>query len=385
MPPLFRLLFLFAVTFLTTSILAPAASAAGMPLPAPPSFKGKSYVLMDFHSGQMLASREPALRIQPASITKLMTAYIVFSELKSGNLKLADNAQISEKAWRTEGSRMFVNVGTAVTIEDLIRGMIVQSGNDATVALAEAVAGSEETFAALMNQYAKRLGLQNSHFTNSHGLDEEGHYSTAYDIALLGRAVIRDFPEYYKYYSEPNFTYNKITQHNRNGLLGKDGVDGIKTGHTEIAGYCLVASAERGAMRLISVVTGTGSMKARELAAGALLTYGFRFFETHKLFDPSQPVDQVRVWKGAVTELPIGVGHALFVTTPRGHRNNLAVKAQVQSQVTAPVQTGQKLGSITVELSGEPVRQEALVALKPSPLGSWWRRLRDEVHLMIKR
>ncbi len=366
-------------------LLTMTAHAAAMPLPEPPSFKGKSFVLMDFHSGQLLAGRETDLRIQPASITKLMTAYIVFSELKSGNLKLGDTATISEKAWRTEGSRMFVNINSRVKIEDLIRGMIVQSGNDATVALAEAVAGSEDTFAELMNQYAQTLGMRNSRFTNSHGLDKEGHYSTAYDIALLSRAVIRDFPEYYQYYSEREYTYNNITQHNRNGLLGKDGVDGIKTGHTDEAGYCLVASAPRGAMRLISVVTGTDSMKARELAAGALLTYGFRFFETHKLYDPSQPINQVRAWKGEPQQLPVGVARPLYVTTPRGHRKNLTVNAQIQNHVMAPVAAGQKLGSITVQLSGETIRQEPLVALQAAPLGSWWRRLSDSLQLRLKQ
>lgn len=360
------------------------AHASGMPLPEPPSFKGKSFVLMDFHSGQLLAGKDANLRIQPASITKLMTAFIVFTELKSGGLKLDDTTTISEKAWRTEGSRMFVKVGSQVRIEDLIRGVIIQSGNDATVALAEAVAGSEDTFAEVMNQYAKKLGMVNSNFTNSHGLDDDQHYSTAYDIALLSRAVIRDFPEYYKFYSEREFTYNNITQHNRNGLLGKDGVDGIKTGHTDSAGYCLVASAPNGPMRLISVVTGTDSMKAREQAAAALLTYGFRFFETHKIYDPSQPVDQVRVWKGEPQHIPIGVGQPLYVTTPRGHRNGLSVKAEIQNQIMAPVAAKQALGLITVQLSGETIREEPLVALQEAPLGSWWRRLIDSLRLKLK-
>lgn len=359
------------------------ASASSIPLPEPPHFKGRSFVLMDFHSGQLLAGQAPEARVEPASITKLMTAYIVFSELKSGNLKLNDTATISEKAWRTGGSRMFVNVGSQVRIEDLLRGMIVQSGNDATVALAEAVAGSEDTFAELMNQYAQKLGMRHSRFTNSHGLDEDGHYSTAYDIALLSRALIRDFPEYYRYYSEREYTYNGITQHNRNGLLGKDGVDGIKTGHTDKAGYCLVASAPRGAMRLIAVITGTESMKAREQAAAALLTYGFRFFETHKLYDPSQPIEQVRVWKGEPQLLPIGVGRPLYVTVPRGHRKNLGVKAQVQNTVMAPVAAGQPLGSIAIELAGETIRQEPLVALQAAPLGGWWRRLSDGLRLRL--
>jgi serine-type D-Ala-D-Ala carboxypeptidase (penicillin-binding protein 5/6) len=372
--------------FLSCCLITHAAGAAasGMPLPEPPPFTGRSFVLMDFHSGQLLAGQAPASRVEPASITKLMTAYIVFSELKGGNLKLGDTTTISEKAWRTGGSRMFVNVGSQVRIEDLLRGMIVQSGNDATIALAEAVAGSEDTFAEMMNQYAQKLGMRNSRFTNSHGLDEDGHYSTAYDIALLSRAVIHDFPEYYRYYSERAYTYNNITQHNRNGLLGRDGVDGIKTGHTDKAGYCLVASAPRGAMRLIAVVTGTESMKAREQAAGALLAYGFRFFETHKLYDPSQPIEQVRVWKGTPEMLPIGVGRPLYVTTPRGHRKNLGVKAQVQKQVMAPVAAGQPLGSIAVELAGETLRQEPLVALQAAPLGGWWRRLSDGLRLKLQ-
>jgi D-alanyl-D-alanine carboxypeptidase (penicillin-binding protein 5/6) len=373
---------LFCCLFLT---FPPAGTAALMTVPDPPSFAGKSFVLMDFHSGQLLAGQEPELRIQPASITKLMTAYILFSELKSGNLKLSDTATISEKAWRTGGSRMFVDVGSQVSIEDLLRGMIIQSGNDATVALAEAVAGSEETFAELMNQYAQKLGLHNSRYTNSHGLDEDGHYSTAQDIALLSRALIRDFPEFYRYYSEREFTYNNITQHNRNGLLGRDGVDGIKTGHTDSAGYCLVTSAVRDDMRLIAVVTGTDSMKARERASAALLTYGFRFYETHKLYAASQAIDQVRVWQGEPQQLPIGVSQALYVTTPRGQRKNLSVQAQVQHQVMAPVSAGQALGQVTVQLSGKTILEAPLVALAPAPLGGWWRRLSDAVWLKLRR
>ena len=380
MSSIVRICFLYCLM-----LLALPASAVDMPLPEPPSFNGKSFVLMDFHSGQLLAGQQTELRIQPASITKLMTAYILFSELKSGNLKLEDSVTISEKAWRTGGSRMFVNVGSQVRLEDMLRGMIIQSGNDATVALAETVAGSEETFAELMNQYAQKLGMRNSRFTNSHGLDDEGHYSTASDIALLSRALIHDFPEHYKYYNERKFTYNNITQHNRNGLLGRDGVDGIKTGHTDSAGYCLVASAQRGDMRLIAVVTGTESMKARERAAAALLTYGFRFYETSKLYDPSQPIDHVRVWKGQPPQLPIGVGQALYVTIPRGNRKNLSVAAQVQEQILAPVAAGQSLGSITVQLSGETIRQEPLVALQAVSLGSWWRRLSDALRMKLQR
>jgi D-alanyl-D-alanine carboxypeptidase (penicillin-binding protein 5/6) len=365
------------------SIFAIGAHAAAT-LPQPPPIKAKSFVLIDFHSGQLLADSNSDQRIEPASITKLMTAYIVFSELQAGKLKLADMITVSEKAWKTDGSRMFVNVGSQVQLEDLIRGMIIQSGNDATLAVAEAVAGSEETFADLMNQYAAKLGMRNSHFTNSYGWPDPEHYSTARDIATLGRALIRDFPEYYKYYSEKEFIYNNIRQYNRNKLLGTEpGVDGMKTGYTESAGYCLVSSAERNGMRLISVIIGTDSDKARTAAARSLLNYGYRFFETHKLYDAARPVEEVRVWKGDEAAIPIGVLQPLYVTTPRGHRDNLAIQAEVQNMVMAPLESGHKLGLIRVTLAGQVIREEPLVALEAVERGNWLRRIIDDVRLKL--
>lgn len=367
------------------AIAAPAATTI-VQLPQPPDFEARGYMLMDANSGQVLAERNSDLRIEPASITKLMTAYIVFAELKAGHLHLNDDITISEKAWRTGGSRMFVQVGTKVRTEDLIRGMIIQSGNDATVALAESIAGTEETFAELMTQYAQRLGMKNSHFRNATGLPDPDHYSTAADIATLGRALVRDFPEDYKYYSEREYTYNNITQQNRNMLLGREpGVDGMKTGFTDAARYCMVASALRNDMRLIAVVVGTPSPKARAADAAALLNYGFRFYETHRLYDVEHPVDKIRLWKGQAQELAIGVRQPLYVTTPRGHRQNLSIKAKVQNMVMAPLAAGQQLGSITVTLAGTVIREEPLVALQAAPLGSWWRRLVDEIRLMIHR
>jgi D-alanyl-D-alanine carboxypeptidase (penicillin-binding protein 5/6) len=373
-----------AYTLLVLLLLQSPLHAAA-PLPEPPTIAARSFVLMDFNSGQMLADSNADQRIEPASITKLMTAYIVFTELAKGQLKLTDEIPVSEKAWRTDGSRMFINVGSKVKLEDLIRGMIIQSGNDATLALAEAVAGSEETFADLMNQYASKLGMSNSHFTNSYGWPDPNHYSTARDIGILGRAIIRDFPQYYTYYSEKEFVYNNIRQYNRNKLLGNEpGVDGIKTGYTETAGYCLVSSAERNGMRLISVVIGTESDKARTAAARSLLNYGYRFFETHKLYDAGKPVDRIRVWKGGEPEVQIGVQHTLYVTTPRGHRDNLSIQAQVQNMVMAPVALGQKLGQVRVSLGGQLLKEEPLVTMQGVARGSWWRRMLDDVRLRLK-
>ncbi|HHO67602.1 MAG TPA: D-alanyl-D-alanine carboxypeptidase, partial [Gammaproteobacteria bacterium] len=275
----------FAKLFLFALLLTGGARAA-MPVPQAPAVKARAYLVEDFHSGQTIAAKNPDQRIEPASITKLMSAYVVFQEIRNGTLSLEDKVQISEKAWRTPGSRMFVEVGTQVSVADLMKGMIIQSGNDATVALAEKVAGTEASFASLMNHHAKRLGMDGSHFVNSTGLPDPQHYTTARDIARVARALIAEFPEYYQWYSERQFTYNGITQYNRNKLLWRDeSVDGIKTGHTDSAGYCLVTSAKRDGMRLISVVLGTKSEEARADASQALLNYGFRFFETHKLYD----------------------------------------------------------------------------------------------------
>ena len=298
--------------------LAPAAQLPNVPVPPPPKIDARGYLLIDHQSGRVLAEHNADQRLEPASLTKLMTAYAVFHALKAGKLKLDDPVTISERAWKAEGSRTYVDVGTQVPVEVLIQGMIVQSGNDATVALAERVGGNEETFAALMNGYAKQLGMKDSHFENSTGLASPTHYMTARDVATLSSAIVREFPEYYRWYSQREFTWNKISQPNRNGLLGRDGVDGIKTGHTESAGWCLASSAERNGMRLISVVMGTPSWKAREQASQALLNYGFSFYETRKLHGAGQKLATTEVWKAEESPVALGLRRDLYLTVPRG-------------------------------------------------------------------
>src|ERR1700754_3597618 len=323
----------------TRSVAAPATTTPALrppPIPAAPQVNARGYSLMDFTSGQVLAEINADQRLEPASLTKLMSAYAVFHALKDGRIKLDDQVRISAHARDQDGSRMFVDVGTMVTVENLIQGLIVQSGNDATVALAEHVAGSEPVFVDLMNQYAQRLGLASTHFQNSPGMPSPEHYTTARDIAVLAAALIRDYPEYYKYYSQRSFTWNKITQPNRNGLLERDPtVDGLKTGHTDTAGYCLVSSAKRGDMRLVSVVMGSPSIRAREDASAALLNFGFRFYETRRLFAAKEPILSVRLWKGAADEAKLGVAQDVYITFPRGQDSSLSAAADVPSPLIA--------------------------------------------------
>ncbi len=366
-------------------LLAGAALAAPLPVPKAPEVGARGYILQDFHSGRVLAEKAADERLEPASITKLMTAYVIFKELASGSLSLDDEVTVSERAWRMPGSRMFIEVGKKVPVRDLLKGMIIQSGNDATVALAEHVAGSEATFAEYMNRYAQELGLTGSHFTNATGLPDPDHYTTARDIARLARALIREFPEYYAWYSEKSFTWNGITQHNRNRLLWRDpSVDGIKTGHTESAGYCLVTSAERDGMRLISVVLGTASEEARANASQALLNYGFRFFETHKLYDAGARLTEARVWKGEREQLPLGLARTLYITIPRGRYGDLEASMQLPRRLVAPVTQGTAYGSVQIRLDGEPVAEAPLVALESIGEGSLWQRLRDEALLYLE-
>ncbi len=355
------------------------------PLPSPPEVAASSYQLIDFHSGRVLAERDADKRLEPASLTKILTAYTVFRELKQGNISLDDTVLISEKAWRTPGSRMFVEVGKRVKISDLIKGMIIQSGNDACVALAEHIAGSESTFAQLMNNHAKRLGLSNSHFVNSTGLPHEDHYTTAADIAKLAMATIREFPEYYQWYSQKSFVFNDIEQHNRNKLLWRDkSVDGMKTGHTEAAGYCLVASALRENMRLVSVVMGTKSEEARAQASQSLLNYGFRFYETHRLYAAGEVLNRVRVWKGSQDKLPLGLSSDLNVTIPRHQYKNLDASMEIEPRIMAPVSAGQPLGEVRVSLNGEPVTTATLVALKEIDEGNLWQQIKDSALLWLE-
>ena len=370
---------LFPYLFLAFSLMFSTWSQAATPVPKAPSVGAKGYLVEDFLSGQAVAEKNADQPLEPASITKLMSAYVIFSEIRKGSLALSDKVRISEKAWRTQGSRMFVEVNTQVSIADLLKGMIIQSGNDATVALAEQVAGTEASFATLMNTYAQQLGLTRSHFVNSTGLPDKEHYTTARDIIRVSRALIREFPEYYQWYSEKQFTYNEITQYNRNKLLWRDeSVDGLKTGHTDSAGYCLVTSAERDGMRLISVVLGTKSEEARADASQSLLNYGFRFFETHKLYDGSTKLTTARVWKGASESVELGLAESLYITIPRGEYNNLDASMQLQEQIIAPVTQGQALGRVVINLADTMVTERDLVALQAINEGSFWQRIVDE-------
>ena len=369
---------LYIAIFLSQLIGASLAQAA-LPIPKPPSTGAKSFIIQDYGSGNILAEENSDVSVEPASITKLMTAYTIFNELQSGNIALTDIVTISEKAWRTPGSRMFVEVGKQVAVEDLLQGMIVQSGNDATVALAEYVAGSEDSFAALMNKHAEEIGLTGSHFMNSTGLPDDNHYMTARDIAQLSTLLIKNYPEYYNWYSQKEYTFNDITQHNRNRLLWRDdSVDGLKTGHTDSAGWCLVTSAEKEGMRLITVVLGTNSDNARTDASQALLNYGFRFFETHKLYDAGTQLTTSRIWKGSSETIALGIDKPLYVTIPRGQYNSLDASMNIDQRIMAPVNAGQSLGSVLVKLGEQVVADQPLVSLQSIGEGSFWQRITDE-------
>jgi D-alanyl-D-alanine carboxypeptidase (penicillin-binding protein 5/6) len=361
-----------------------SAIAVVTPSPSAPTVVAKSYILQDYASGRILAENNSDQRLPPASITKLMTAYVVAHELKSGNITLADEVLISEKAWRMVGSRSFIEVNTKVSVEALLRGMIIQSGNDAAVALAEHIAGSEETFAQMMNQYAQQLGMVDTNYRNATGLPDPDHYTTARDIATLSAAIIREFPEEYKWYSEKQYTYNGITQHNRNKLLWRDSsVDGLKTGHTEEAGYCLAASAVRNDMRLISVVLGTRSENARAQETQKLLNFGFRFFESHQLYASGQKVTETKVWKGATEQLTLGVATPLAVTVPRGRYKDLVATTNLNTPVVAPIETGTVIGQVDIHLGEELIATQPLVAIETVEEGSWFRRIIDTILMLI--
>ncbi len=367
--------------FLLLAMIAGRA-AAQVPVPAAPDLAATSFVLQDFHSGEIIAAREPELQVEPASITKLMTSYVVFRELASGNLGLAENVRISEKAWRTGGSKMFVEVDTEVSVEDLLKGVIIQSGNDASVALAEHVAGTEAVFAQMMNAEAQRLGMAGTNYRNSTGLPDPDHYTTAADVATLSRALIAEFPEYYAWYSQLEFSYNDIRQSNRNLLLRRDdSVDGLKTGHTEAAGYCLATSAVRDGMRLISVVMGTASENARAEASQSLLNYGFRFFETFKLYSAGEELTRTEVWKGALDEMALGAAEDVFLTVPRGRQDRLAAELVVPSRPVAPFVAGENYGALQIRLDDELELEQPLVVMHDVPEAGWWGRTTDSIGL----
>lgn len=391
MPRLLALLFIILTNllFLPVSQAAdmpvPQSAPAVMPIPKPPAIGARGYVLEDFHSGQVLGESNADERLEPASITKVMSSYVIFKELAADKIKLTDMVTISERAWRMEGSRMFVEVGKQVSVEDLLIGMIVQSGNDATMALAEHIAGSEDAFAAYMNRYAAQLGMTGSHFMDASGLPHPDHYMTARDIATIARALIMEFPEYYKWYSQKEFTFNGIVQHNRNKLLWRDAsVDGIKTGHTEAAGYCLVTSSQRDGMRLIAVVLGADGEESRASASQALLNFGFRFYETHKLYDAGAKLVDARVWKGEQETVPLGLTAPLYVTIPRNQYSLLKANVQMPGQIMAPVAAGASLGSVLVRLGDETLMEPPLVALQAVNEGSIMQRAIDSVKLYFE-
>lgn len=355
-----------------------------MIIPAPPKIKASSYLVMDFNSGKLLVEENIDQKLPPASLTKIMTVYVVASELANGKMSLEDEALVSEKAWRTQGSRMFIEVNKKVKLNDLLHGVVIQSGNDASVALAEYISGTEDVFTDLMNKHAERLGMKNTHFVNSTGLPDANHYTTARDLAKLARALINDYPEIYELHKIKEFTFNKIKQHNRNKLLWRDrSVDGIKTGHTEEAGYCLVSSAVRDGMRLISVVMGTDGVNARAKASQAMLNYGYRFYETHKLYSAGDFITSVKVWKADSGTLNLGLNKDLYITVPRGQYDKLEPVVEIDKQVIAPVNQGEQKGVLNVMLTNENIISVPLLAMETVSEGGIIKRLKDEVRLLF--
>ena len=376
--------FLFFSLIIAT---APAnAEEAEISTPAAPTIAASAHILMNYDTGKVLAESNADVKLAPASLTKIMSVYVVFREISNGHLHLDDLVTISQKAWETPGSRMFIEVGNQVKVEDLLKGIIIQSGNDASVALAEHIAGDERTFADMMNQHAQRLGMKNSHFEDSNGLPIENHYTTARDLAILTQALIKEFPDYYRWFSQKEFTFNNIVQHNRNQLLSRDEtVDGVKTGFTDAAGYCLVASSLRNNMRLISVVMGASSPNARANENQTLLNYGFRFFEAHKLYQGKTTLAESRIWKGDSKNVQLGLAEDFYVSIPRRHYNDLKAAITIDKKITAPVKEGTKLGTVNVTLKDELVASKDLIALKSVEQGNIIQRLYDSAMMMLEK
>lgn len=367
--------------FLSFLLLPPLAFAQQMP--TPPALAAKSWLLIESASGQELAAQAADERLEPASLTKLMTAYLTFAAIKQGTIKIDQTVPVSEKAWKSQGSRMFIKVNTQVSVEDLIKGMIVQSGNDACVALAEAIAGSEDNFAQMMNREAQRLGMKNSNFRNAAGMPDPQHYTTARDLAILTGALIRDFPEEYaKYYSIKEFRYNNITQPNRNRLLWIDPtVDGVKTGHTEAAGYCLISSARRGDRRLLSIVLGTASDSVRTQESLKLLNYGFQFYEAVRLYAKDQAVSNLKVWKGSSPTVKAGFQNDFVISIPKGFSSRLTTELVSQQPLMAPVAAGQPIGTLKVLLDGKPFGEYPVVAVESVSVAGIFGRAIDSIRL----
>lgn len=361
-------------------------TAQAADIPAPPALSVKSYILKDFNSRQEIAGQNAAMRVEPASLTKDMTAYLTFKALKNGHLKLDQNLPVSQKAWKVEGSKMFIEPNKPVNVDELLHGLIIQSGNDAATALAEGVAGDEGAFANMMNTEAQRLGMKGSHFMNATGLPDPQHYTTAEDMATLAMALIRDFPEEYKrLYAIKEYTYNKITQQNRNRLLWMDpNVDGVKTGHTETAGFCLVASAKRGDMRLVSVVLGAPTEPARATESQKLLNYGFQFYESSVVYKKGQSISELKVWKGDKPILAATVADDLVLTLPKGDYKRIKAKMTSKQPLIAPIQAGQEVGTVDFVLDDKIVAQRKLVAAQTVVAGSFFSRIIDSIKLMLQ-
>lgn len=371
------------VLALATMLVGQAVAQSAL-IPSPPQIAGSSWVLKDPLSGRIIMEHNSNERLPPASLTKMMTAYIVERELDEGRIAMTDMVPISVKAWRTGGSRTFVREGTQVSVEDLLKGVIIQSGNDASVALAEFVAGSEDAFVDIMNQQARQLGMNNTNFENATGLPHPNQYSTAYDLALLAKAIIEDYPENYPLYAVKSFTYNNIRQPNRNSLLWRDeSVDGLKTGHTEEAGYCLVASAKRDNTRLIAAVMGTSSAEVRAREVQKMLNYGFRYYETERLFRAGQELVDAKVWGGKSDQISVGLAEDVFVTIPRGARDKLESTVDLDSVIKAPIKVGDELGRIQVTLDGEVLVDEPALALTEVQQGGVFKRLWDAIKLFF--
>ncbi|EJG1804280.1 TPA: serine hydrolase [Vibrio parahaemolyticus] len=378
-----RKITLFNTTFLTgLATFSHFAFAAPTVVPNAPELSSRGYVLMDYHTGKVLVERDADKRLNPASLTKLMTAYVAGQEVNAGNISLDDQVIISRNAWAKnfpDSSKMFIEVNTSVSLSDLYRGLVVQSGNDASVAIAEHVAGSEAGFVSLMNSWASQLGLTNSSFTNPHGLDSDGLYSTPHDIAKLGQAIIRDLPDIYPMYSETSFTYNGITQYNRNGLLRDRSmnVDGMKTGYTSGAGYSLATSATNGDMRLIAVVMGAKSQSVRESESKQLLSYGFRFYDTLMPTAAGTDIANARVWMGQKDELKVGVNRDVYLTLPKGDVNKLKAEVEYNGDLLAPIAQDQVVGTLLYKVDGKVVKETELVALEPVEEGGIFKRIMD--------
>ena len=372
-----------AAMVLSIGLVAPAHAAQAL-VPQPPQLGASAYILMDALTGKVIAELNADQVLPPASLTKMMTAYMLAYELAAGNVSLDDQVHISEKAWRTEGSRMFIQEGKFVSLEDLMRGVIIQSGNDASVAVAEHLAGSEDAFADLMNQHATRLGMTHTVFHNSTGLPAEGHLTTARDLAILAQAIIRDYPEHYRVYSEKEFTFNKIRQPNRNKLLWSDNtVDGLKTGYTEAAGYCMVASAKRDGQRLISVILGASSPEVRARESQKLITYGMRFYETHSLYDAQERLANVRVLGGEQDYVELMLESELAVTIARGQAKYIKATMDINTGITAPLSAGDVLGKLIITLDTDVILEQDLVAAEDVLKGGFFKGLVDSVMRLI--